>query len=81
MTPSPAALTKAAVQPLKTQPELDSDTLACNWLQAYYEFIGTDNKGVEDIPKMELYGEFLTTCGRLFIKNIANASCFANCVR
>ncbi|KAK2141802.1 hypothetical protein LSH36_1037g00060, partial [Paralvinella palmiformis] len=81
VTPSPAALTKAAVQPLKTQPELDSDTLACNWLQAYYEFIGTDNKGVEDIPKMELYGEFLTTCGRLFIKNIANASCFANCVR
>ncbi len=56
-------------------PEMNSEAVACKWLQSQFEY----STGV--FTRMELYTEYLSACTRAGIKNVTNSTSFSNCVR
>ena len=79
-TPPPRGSPQLANQ---QAPHVDSETLACHWVQAYYEYGGSPENATSPpvVAKSHLYLEYLSTCKRTGVHYVVNDKTFAGCVR
>ncbi|XP_064603702.1 AT-rich interactive domain-containing protein 2-like isoform X2 [Liolophura sinensis] len=53
----------------------DSESFACNWLKANYEY----KEG--NVSQMSIYSDYLAFCGRIPIKDVVTSAVFIDCIR
>ncbi|XP_071483533.1 uncharacterized protein [Diadema antillarum] len=82
--PFPAASTSSAspTPPPPAPPqgsalkEADMETVACQWLVAHY-----DSEPEASISNIDIYADYLSSCGKIVGRNILNSSDFMRCVK
>jgi len=67
---------------VQSQPPVDNETVACNWLQSQYECQpAAASASAAAVTKTELYKRYVSACGVCGLQQIVSPTVFAACVR